>query len=176
MGAGPDTVTVRILHSNDVYGRLFPQGEGSQARGGMAPRVRLIQEIRRSGPTLVVDAGDAIGPGTLCAWDQGETMMALMRSAGYSAMTPGNHDFAYGLEALSARQQEAGFHFLAANLTGRGQTELPVEAFTTVDAGGVRFGIVGLVSTGIATRANPKHVADVVLGTRSRPLPRRCRR
>ena len=59
----------------------------------MAARVHLIRAYREAGPTLVLDAGDAFGPNPLSGFDQGKTMVGLMREAGYTAMTPGNHEF-----------------------------------------------------------------------------------
>ena len=64
----PDTVRVQILHSNDVYGQLLGSEVNGHQWGGMASRVRLIRTLRKAGPTLVLDAGDALGPGTLSAW------------------------------------------------------------------------------------------------------------
>ena len=85
----PDTVRVQILHSNDVYGQLLRQGVDGDQKGGMAARVHLIRRLQKEYPTMVLDAGDALGPGTLSAWDVGKTMIGAMRLAGYTAMVPG---------------------------------------------------------------------------------------
>ncbi len=150
-----DTVRVKILHSNDVYGQLRRQATDEGFLGGMAPRVRLIREIREAGAALVLDAGDAIGPSTLSAWDQGETMVAAMRLAGYTAMTPGNHEFDYGPEALVRRREEAGFPFLAANLRWKAGMEPPVQAYFLVEVEGVKIGILGVISPEVAAQTNP---------------------
>ena len=160
----PDTVRLTILHSNDVHGSLRRLSSGGDSTGGMAPRVHCIRELQGGGPTVVLDAGDALGPETLSAWDQGKAMAAAMRAAGYAAMTPGNHDFGYGLEALAQRMDEAGFPFLAANVKGQGQAGLPLDGHLLVEAGQVRIGIVGLVSPGVAKQTNPRHVEGLVFG------------
>ncbi|MDA0747101.1 MAG: bifunctional UDP-sugar hydrolase/5'-nucleotidase, partial [bacterium] len=161
MGGGRDSVTVRILHSNDLYGQLGGQHEGDQLLGGMAARVYLIRTIQETGPTLVLNGGDAIGPATLSAWDKGKTVIAAMKRAGYTAMTLGNHEFDYGLEELNKRHEEAGFPFLVANMVGKGGTETPTTGYLLVDLEGVKVGIVGLVSQDIATQVNPKHVENL---------------
>ncbi|MDP6777723.1 MAG: 5'-nucleotidase C-terminal domain-containing protein, partial [Candidatus Latescibacteria bacterium] len=147
-----------------VYGTLQRQGSGDDSTGGMAPRVHLIRGLQAGGPTVVLDAGDALGPETLSAWDQGKAMVAAMRLAGYAAMVPGNHDFGHGPAALTQRADEAGFPFLAANVKGKGQTDLPLESYLLVEAGPVRIGIVGLASPGIAKQTNPRHVEGLEFG------------
>jgi len=157
-----DTVRVQILHSNDVYGQLLP--ETADALGGMARRVHLIRRLQAAGPTLALDAGDAIGPATLSAWDRGATMVAAMRTAGYAAMTPGNHEFDHGLEVLRQRQAEGGFPLLAANIQGIGGADPPIAGRLLTDVEGVKIGILGVVSAEIATQTNPKHVANLRFG------------
>ena len=65
-----DTVDIAVFHSNDLNGQFFRHGESEVFRGGMASRIPLIREARRKGP-VVLDAGDALGPSTLLAWDKG---------------------------------------------------------------------------------------------------------
>lgn len=105
-----------LVHSNDVYGALKPRRSGDHYLGGMASRITLIHRLKSKGPVLVLDAGDAMGPGPLCTLDQGKTMISLMRMAGYAALTPGNHDLSYGSEVLESRRGEAQFPFLIANI------------------------------------------------------------
>ena len=157
-----DTVRVQILHSNDVYGQLLR--ETDDAPGGMARRVHLIRRLQAAGPTLVLDAGDAIGPATLSAWDRGATMVAAMRTAGYAAMAPGNHEFDHGLEVLRQRQEEGGFPLLAANIQGIGGADPPIAGRLLTDVAGVKIGILGAVSAEIAAQTNPKHVANLRFG------------
>lgn len=151
-----ERVTVRIIHSNDLYGQMLRQGRPGDRRGGLAPRVHLIRELGRGVPTVVVDAGDAFAPGTLAAWDQGKTIAQALRRAGVVAMTPGNQDFAYGLEVLEQRRSEAGMSLLATNLTTRGATQLTIERTRMVEAGGVKVGLFGVVSPRLAQKINPK--------------------
>ena len=159
--AEEDTVSIAILHSNDIYGHLQRQKDGAGSRGGMAPGVHLIQQIRATGPALVLDAGDALGPERLSASDQGRTMVEMMRMAGYDAMTPGNHDFGYGLAALSERRGEAEFPFLAANLKGIEGASLPVQSHVLAKPGGVPVGVFGLISPEVAVLTDPKNVAGL---------------
>ena len=157
------TVIVRVVHSNDLYGELF-RGSGSDSLGGMVPRVHLIRRIQERGPAVVLDAGDAIGPATLSAWDKGKTMVDLMRVAGYTALAPGNHEFDYGLETFNKRQEQAGFPFLAANIVAQGGAELATIGHILVKAGGARIGIFGVVTPDITEQTNPRNVAGLTFG------------
>ena len=159
----PDTVAVRLLHSNDVYGRLRPVELDSEQLGGMAARVDLIRRLSGDANAIVLDAGDAFGPSTLSAWDKGKVMVEAMRMAGYTAMTPGNHEFDHGLEELEERQKEAAFPFLAANVRGQAGKALPLEGYRIENMDGVKIGILGLVSETLSRQINPNHVVDLVV-------------
>ena len=157
-----DTVRLTILHSSDVYGQLKPRTWEGARFGGMAARVQLIREIRASGPTLVLDAGDAIGPNPLSASDRGATMVALMRRAGYAAMVPGNHEFSHGLGELHQLQKEAGFPLLAANVKSRDGSPLPWRDHTFLDLGGIPVGILGIISPEAAALIHRRNAENLV--------------
>lgn len=153
-----DSVLVTIVHSNDMQGQLGSVEQKDAIYGGMARRVYLIRALREAGPALVLDAGNAFGPDALSAWDHGKTMAEVMGLAEYSAMTPGNHEFDYGLEALAERQKESGMPFLAANVRGR---DLPLEGYRLFERDGVKIGVVGIVSSRLGSKINPK-VAELL--------------
>jgi len=123
-----------------------------------------IRQLTEGHPSVVVDAGDALAPGTLATWDQGAVMASAMRRAGYTAMTPGNHDFSYGLEVLERRRFEAGMSLLAANVTTKGASQLTLEATRMVDAGGVKIGLFGILSPEVGRKMNPKLSVSLAFG------------
>ena len=113
---------------------------------------------------MVLDAGDAISPATLSAWDKGKTMVDLMRIADYTALTPGNHEFDLGLETFNERQREAGFPFLAANIIAQGNVEIGTIGHMLLTVGGVKIGILGVVTPEIAEQTNPRNVTGLTFG------------
>lgn len=153
-----ETLTVTVLHSNDVSGQLTRRSAGDGMVAGMAARVHLIRAIKRGGPTLLLDAGDAIGPDPLSASDRGATMITLMRMAGYDALLPANHEFNFGLDQVRRLRQVAGFPFLGANIQGPDSLVQPL-FITTV--GGPRVAVIGLVSQEVAMLTNPGLVATL---------------
>ena len=81
--------TLTILHTNDTYGRLQPFSIADTKFGGVLSRAYMIRQVRQENPNavIVLDAGDAIGPYPLAAFDSGKTVIGLMNKMGYTAMT-----------------------------------------------------------------------------------------
>ena len=143
---GPLTVT--ILHTNDTHAHLEsfePFGEPLQ--GGVARRFTAIQQVKgEGGNVILVDAGDAF-QGTLFfnQW-QGEEEAHFMNALGYQAMAVGNHEFDAGPATLGSFIDKANFPVLSANIDASAEPSLAgrIEAYTILDVGGERVGILGL--------------------------------
>ena len=115
----PDSASLEhltILFTNDLKGRLLPGPYFEETRGGMARLVTLLRDVDPNREALIVDGGDAFGPGQMAQSDGGRLFVELMSRAGYVGMVPGNHDLNYGVDTLRVRAADAGFHFLAVNL------------------------------------------------------------
>ena len=78
-------------------------------------------------------AGDAVN----------EAIARAMGAAGYDAMTPGERDFALGVEALAALRGKAGFPMLSVNAMSGEGTRLLTGSFIT-NKDGLRIGVFGL--------------------------------
>ncbi|MHB0857862.1 MAG: bifunctional metallophosphatase/5'-nucleotidase [Anaerolineae bacterium] len=106
----------------------------------------MIEEQRREadGPTLVLDAGDALLGESLALRSEGRVIVAAMNAMGYDAMAVGLMDLAKGVEVLLARSEEARFAVLSANIVRREGGETLVRPYTLIERGGVRFGIIGV--------------------------------
>ena len=71
---------------------------------------------RETAPYLLLDGGD-FAEGTIEVKNsRGLKAVQLMNKTGYQAAALGNHEFAYGEEALENMWKEADFVVLAANL------------------------------------------------------------
>ncbi|MFH1571232.1 MAG: 5'-nucleotidase C-terminal domain-containing protein [Gemmatimonadota bacterium] len=151
MPAGTETLTV--LHTNDMVGRLGPGPYYDEVRGGMARLVRLLRAANADSQALVLDGGNALGPDPISQMDAGRFFVSLMDSAGYTALVPGNHGLNYGPDTLRARAREAGFPFLAANVTAGGAPLLAASA--VVQRAGLRILLTGAVSSGVSRVLNP---------------------
>jgi hypothetical protein len=74
---------------------------------------------------------------------------------GYDAFTPGEVDLSWGIAELKKMSQRAKFSFLLANLLDR-QTKKPVfQPYRIREMGGVRVGLLGLLSERFAASLSP---------------------
>lgn len=154
----PRSVTLTILHTNDTYGRLEPFSITDTKFGGVLSRAYMIHQVREETPNgvIVLDAGDAIGPYPLAAFDSGKTVIELMNRMGYTAMTLGNHEFNYGVKELGRRISEARFAVLSANTYVRGEKRLLAQSYLKTEVSGVKVGIIGLTTPTTRYRASPE--------------------
>jgi 5'-nucleotidase len=168
--AAPGPRCVQIAAMNDVHGRL----ERLPLLAG-----RLAQ-IRREGPTLLLDAGDGM-QGTLeVALSRGESLVAAYRAMGLAAAALGNHDFDYGQEALRRRIAAAPYPFLSANLVERATGRLP--GWPNLGGrrlfrfrGGPVVGVVGLAGEHTPYGTMPGNVRGLAFGRAARTLERQAK-
>ena len=181
----PGRVTLSIVGTTDVHGRVFPRG----GRGGVAQLGGYLQNLRAArardgGAVLLLDAGDTFQGGIESNLSEGALVVDAYNALGYDALAIGNHEFDYGAldtvsgdggppdmrGALKAAAARARFPFLAANLidevTGRPVAWPNVRPSTLVDTAGLRAGVVGVMTydgLGMTLAAN-------VQGLRTAPL------
>lgn len=131
-----------VLHTNDVRAQLMPNGDNL---GGAARRAAAVARIRKEGPVVLVDGGDAIAPSPLSSWDRGQTAIDVMDRMAYDGLTPGNREFDFGLSVLRSRRSQVDFPFLCANLRKSDGDRSPFTPWAIVDREGVRVGIFGVM-------------------------------
>jgi 5'-nucleotidase len=174
--AAADDITLSIVGTNDLHGRLFTDAAG---RGGLTVLGGFIDNLRAAraadgGAVLVLDAGDTFQGGIESNLSEGLMIVDAYNAIGYTALGIGNHDFDYGSVdprgpvsewlpraiahaptldmqgALKAAAARARFPFLAANILDTA-THAPVSwpnvaPSTIVTAAGVRVGIIGAMT------------------------------
>jgi len=152
-----------ILYTNDEHGWM----EGMEAGEGAANLINRWREqegYTPDGPFLILSGGDMWTGPAISTWFEGQSMAEVMNEMGYSAAAVGNHEFDFGLDALSARSEESTFPFLSANIryqeNGETPTDLGIEPYTIVEANGIQVGIIGLTTTSTPQTTNPVNVTD----------------
>ncbi len=170
-----EPVSVTILHTNDTHSQLEPfEPFGEPIQGGVARRLTLINEVRGDvgeESVITVDAGDFF-QGTIFfnAWGGSAEIMAL-NAMEYDAVTLGNHEFDFGPDALlralvgdpvdiagTTHTTEAlEVPIVSTNIDLGDEPELAelVESSIVISKAGQRFGIVGAITTMMATSFNP---------------------
>lgn len=141
-----------ILHTNDLHSKVnSPLGYAS-VKGWKD--YYAAQNL----PVLILDAGDALHGYPVANLSQGKNIVDFMNAVGYTAMTPGNHDFNYGTARLIELSKMMQFDLLSANFTdGRNQTVFPPARIYS--AGNNKVGIVGISTPETASKTNPLNVA-----------------
>ncbi len=139
-----------ILHTNDVHSRLDPfpmDGSRNAGQGGVIPRMKLIKQIRKENPhVLLFDSGDIFQGTPYFNMYHGEPEIKAMTLMGYDACTIGNHDFDAGIENLALQMHKhARFPMLSSNYDFN---DTPLEGktlpFHVIRKGGLKIGIFGL--------------------------------
>ena len=150
--SAPDmTGQIVVLHTNDVHSRI-DDNLGYTA-------VKAWKDYYESlGATVVLlEAGDVLHGFPIANFGQGENIVELMNAAGYTAMTPGNHDFNYGTKRLIELESMMEFDLLSANFTSEeGKAVFAPSKLYELD--GVKIGIVGVSTPETATKTNPLNV------------------
>jgi 2',3'-cyclic-nucleotide 2'-phosphodiesterase (5'-nucleotidase family) len=166
--AAPEHVTLTILHTNDLHGRVLPlaykeRGYDAAERpsvGGLARRATLIRRIRQTtgNPVVAIDCGDIIARGPLWTTYLGAPEIDALNATDYDLAAIGNNEFklkagvdwndAAGAQAALFRIiRRSHFQWLCANVTDATGAWLPgVKPYVVRTLGGVRVGFLALTS------------------------------
>jgi 2',3'-cyclic-nucleotide 2'-phosphodiesterase (5'-nucleotidase family) len=157
--AGPDAVTVTVLHTNDFHGNLELAGSNP----GIARTAKVINDVRASvgeDNVALLDAGDLMQGSLLSNLFKGQPSIDLFNFMDYKASTFGNHEFDWGQTVLMERTEEAQFPYVTANIvkndTGNCATagwQLPDYAdapYTIIEVGAAgneaKLGVIGVTT------------------------------
>lgn len=149
----PKPKSVLILHTNDTYGifepvTIDPYSALPRTIGGLPRQAVAIVEARATGtPTLLLSAGNILGPGATSAHTQGKAIVEALNRMGYDAWLPSNHDFSYGIAALKARIKEAKFPVVLANVLEKKTGKPLAKPYAVFDRDGVKIAVLGLIDS-----------------------------
>ncbi|MEE8142432.1 MAG: bifunctional UDP-sugar hydrolase/5'-nucleotidase, partial [Planctomycetota bacterium] len=140
-----------ILHWNDFHGQVRPRVRSSgEKQGGIRALAHLVKTTRvEEGKqnVLVLDAGDWSQGTPEGSLTKGRMIVELWNSLDVSAAVVGNHEFDFGEPNLMELVRLARFPVLGANVVdGSGKTRSYLKPFTILKAGGITFGVIGLLT------------------------------
>lgn len=169
-GAPLPAVTLTILHTSDLHGRVHSHDalEDRDLGEGLARVAAAVASIRaEGGPVLLLDSGDTIqGSPTQGlafagrAGDGSDPIIRAMNRVGYDAMAVGNHEFDFGVERLEKSRKEARFPWLSAN-TLRANGDPAFDPYFVREIAGVRVGVLGLVTPRVGDWESPSLLAGL---------------
>ncbi len=170
-----DVTELQLLGTNDIHGRLLPEGTGASARGGLAYFSTLVNKLRDSNPnTFLIHAGDSVGASQIqSALLQDEPTVQALNAIRFDVGSVGNHEFDKGLsEALRITRggknpvtgkdwTGANFPYLVANLEYKDTGKPPFDPYVILERNGVKIGVVGAVTKNLNILVSPAGIAQL---------------
>jgi 5'-nucleotidase len=110
-----------ILHSNDMHGDFFAEGQRGKLIGGLALLSGYINKVRREEENvLYVISGDMLQGSIVDTEYKGISTMEIMNYLAPDVVSTGNLEFDYGLPHLLFLEKMANFPIVNANLYIKG--------------------------------------------------------
>lgn len=159
---GPETVDLVFATTTDVHGRVRAwdyYANRADAVRGLTRAATIVDSVRAANPgrVILLDAGDLLQGNPFAyvaarvAADRTNPIIAAMNAMQYDAAAIGNHEYNYGVPYLDSAIRQAKFRFLSANTYRVDPAGIHAyDAWTIVERAGVKVGIVGATTPGVA--------------------------
>ena len=136
-----------VLFTNDAHSRIEPLPDTDRTmpdRGGVVRRHAFIRQMKSQYPNvLLFDSGDFVQGTPYFNVFGGRVEIEAKNRMGYTAVTPGNHEFGNGLEGLLMKAQLANFPFIASNYDFSGTIlDGYIKPYIVLEKQGVRIGVI----------------------------------
>ncbi len=152
-----DTAHIVIVATTDIHGRVFGWDyvRDAAAPGGLSRAATALETVRARYPgTLVlVDAGDLLQGNPFATFygrydkRQPQPVVDALNALQYDVVTPGNHDFDFGVDFLRRAATEATYRYVSANVDdSAGGSLFPKTVI--LPRGAVKVGITGFTTPG----------------------------
>jgi 2',3'-cyclic-nucleotide 2'-phosphodiesterase/3'-nucleotidase len=163
-----DAVTISLLHTTDLHGHILPTTDysGRPDLGGLARCATQIRQWRAANPnSLLLDIGDVYEGTQLGLHTRGAAMIRCFNALAYDAWVVGNHEFDWGLDALSACVGQSAMPVLSGNAMVSGKAVGSLEGtlgklrpYLIKEIAGIRIAVVGLTTPGLASWLPPEYL------------------
>ncbi|WP_313525588.1 5'-nucleotidase C-terminal domain-containing protein [Anaerotignum sp.] len=159
--AGEMDGKVVLIHTNDMHGYY----QTTETSIGIAGVKGLKDYYTAQGADVVLlDAGDFSQGTTLVNHEKGLKAAEYIVSAGYDAVSLGNHEFDFGFEPLKdmyAVLQAGKVPVVDANILKKGTDEPYFGECVVLEKGGMKIGVFGLDTAETQTKSSPSSVKDL---------------
>jgi len=159
LSALAQTVTVKIIETSDVHGAIFPYDfkENKETNSSLARVTTYLKEQRADSNQIIflLDNGDILQGDPVVYYynfektDTIHLYADVMNYMKYDAGTIGNHDIETGHDVYDKFNKEINFPWLAANAVNTSTNEPYFKPYTTIERGGVKIAILGLITPAI---------------------------
>ena len=154
----PDSAHVVLVATTDVHGRAtaWDYLADREAPGGLTRVATVVDSLRRRypGQVVVLDAGDLLQGNPFASYaarpdrDGSNPIIDAMNLVGYDVVTPGNHDFDWGVPELERALADAAFPYVSANIFLVVRDSLLVRPYRVLRRGPVRVAVTGFTTPG----------------------------
>jgi 5'-nucleotidase len=139
-----ETPVAVIYHTGDTDGFLST----SDVTIGADILSSIVKSRREQIPeTFLFDSGDAFQGSFFVNMDKGNNAISVMNAVGYDAMTPGNHDFDYGIDRMIELAGKASFPLLIQESAAVGNA--PITSTALLKRGDITIGVFGITSPAV---------------------------
>lgn len=153
------TITVKIIETSDVHGAIFPYDfkENKETNSSLARVTTYLKEQRADTNQIIflLDNGDILQGDPVVYYynfektDTVHLYADVMNYMQYDAATIGNHDIETGHDVYDKFNTEINFPWLAANAINTTTNESYFKPYTTIERGGVKIAVLGLITPAI---------------------------
>ena len=153
-----DTAHVVIVATTDIHGRAlgWDYVRDAAAPGGLSRAATALETLRARYPgiLILVDAGDLLQGNPFATFyarydkRQPQPIVDAMNALQYDVVTPGNHDFDFGVDFLRRAATEATYRYVSANIVDSGGVPLFPQSLV-LPRGPVKVGITGFTTPGV---------------------------
>lgn len=152
--------TINVLPDKDIV--VMYENDVHCAIEGYAKFAALRSDYKAQTPYVTtVSAGDFVQGGIIGTLTNGEGVIKIMNKVGYDIVTPGNHEFDYGIEQT--------YHLLnncldatvvCANFCHFPSMETAFKPYTIKEYGNVKVAYIGLTTAKTLTSTTPNNYLD----------------
>lgn len=150
-----------VIHTNDMHGYY----QTTEKSIGIAGVKGLKDYYTAQGADVVLlDAGDFSQGTTLVNHEKGLKAAEYIVSAGYDAVSLGNHEFDFGFEPvldMNAVLKAGKVPVVDTNILKKGTSEPYFSDSVILDKGGMKIGVFGLDTAETLTKSSPSSVKDL---------------
>jgi len=153
----PDTAHIVLVATTDVHGRVFGWDyvRDAAAPGGLSRVATALEALRARypGQVVLVDAGDLLQGNPFATFfgrydkRQPHPIVDAMNALQYDVVTPGNHDFDFGVDFLRRAAAQATYRYVSANVEDSSGASLFPKT-VILPRGAVKVGVTGFTTPG----------------------------
>lgn len=148
--AYPGQGDIVVLYENDVHGSI----EGYPLMAAMRDEMLALTPY-----VSVVSCGDFLSGTPLGSVSRGRYIVRMMNAVGYDYVTLGNHEFDFGIDAMSQRMAELSAKVLCGNFASISGVEYYL-CYDIRQYGDVSVAFVGVTTPDVPTTSTPAFFQD----------------